>query len=68
MLWNMGSSAGGVSGIELLVAAMSARSGSSTWMRFSFFGGVLLLVMDDRREVGRFDRCEDRRESDFLVR
>lgn len=68
MLSNMGSSAGGVSGIELLVAAISARSGSSTWTRFSFFGGLLLLVIDDRREVGRFDRCEDRRESDFLVR
>jgi len=25
-------------------------------------------VMEDRREVGRLDRCEERRESDFLVR
>lgn len=56
-------------GIALLAAATSAMSGSSTAVRFNFFGVFRLLVKRDARsEAGRLDRWDERRESGFLVR
>jgi hypothetical protein len=66
MVWNVGSSAGGVSGIETFAVDMRARSGSSTAARFNFFGGLRLAKRDDGGELARDDRCDVRRDSDFF--
>jgi hypothetical protein len=58
--WNVGSSAGGVNGIELFVAEACANSGSSIRARFSFLGASRLEKRDVSGEPGQDGRCDER--------
>jgi hypothetical protein len=49
----------------VLAADMNAKSGSSTRARFNFLGGPR-LENDASGDVGREDRCDERRDRVFF--